>query len=317
MTHKLTVFSAALAAAIGCAGSANAALLTSYNFDQTSGFVLDAAGTTPTGQETPAGPSPIGVNGFVDTLGGEPVYESLWWATKNPPITRGEDTPGGVTPIDTSDPNAPTVNDLGFAVSALKVIGFEGTGDIDDIIGDDWVEISTVYHRNNTIPVETDSLLSGIIRSNLALLLLPDGVPFSDLNDVNFTFDETFNQTSNGNPNPGACAGENPVGTACDDLFTFNIESFDSLSFMWDGLKYEVIFKLDEFVGSATDFPNCDVGTANPNDCTVWTGEEQVSRLSVFMEINQVPVPEPATLSLLGLGLLGMGLSLRRRATAA
>ena len=137
-----------------------------------------------------------------------------------------------------------------------------------------------------------------MIKSILTFDHTPEGDITSDTNSVGIGFNETLNV--------GDCPAGNPNGSVCDDLFNFNLGTFAPVSFAFGGHTYQVEFQLANFDNSVTNFPNCPNG-----DCTVWTAENVTSSMDVQARIRQVP--EPATLTLMGLGLLGLGFAKRRK----
>lgn len=170
--------------------------------------------------------------------------------------------------------------------SGLGVVGLDG------FITENWTSISTIYHNNSAINSSAFVLGSANIFSYLTL-----GLGF-DANTVAITgFAETLNQAT--------CPPPNPLGSICDDVFTFDFGGFDSFIYD-DGLvRYLVEFQLGNALNAATDFPNC------PGDsCSVWTAENTLSSIDVQARISLIP--EPASMALVGLGLMGLA-ALRRR----
>jgi hypothetical protein len=167
-----------------------------------------------------------------------------------------------------------------------------------------WVTISRLFHDNNEILGRSRSLETVDIGTNLRIyegattIMLDPGL-------ISLTFKETENR-----PAPRPCNDGNPLGSQCDDLFSFALNDFAPVIFYdLSGTKYAAYFNLGNFVNAATDFPYCDT---NPEGCTVWTAEFTTSSLDVLMSIQEVP--EPASLALIGIGLLGFGIASKRKA---
>lgn len=156
-----------------------------------------------------------------------------------------------------------------------------------------WEKISTVFHKNSPINSLAATLSSALIYSelNIGSYVDPHAIPI--------TFEETFNYSA-----LNLCLSGTPNGSLCDDLFRFPAGGLDPVLFSAGGLHYQVEFKIDEFHGSVTDYP-----CPGPM-CTVWTAEGDISDLSIFMRIREIP--EPSSLALLGLALLGFGLRGRK-----
>lgn len=157
-----------------------------------------------------------------------------------------------------------------------------------------WTTISTLTHNNIVIPSSTN-WGSQDIWGRFVLTDSNDGpaaVRLDSDDAITISFVETLNATP--------CLAPNPLSSICDDHFTFTAIGLQSLLFNAnDGSQWMAQFRLWDLT-NATQIGN-----------TVYTGEGVSSSLNVQVLVSQVP--EPATLSLFGLGLLGLGFARRRQ----
>jgi hypothetical protein len=213
--------------------------------------------------------------------------------------------PGTFTTMQWDQNTASDVNSF-LQISALPDVVAPFVGTATGTINDDGVDVRSlqITHTNNAIPAEDSNLATGQVLFNITIF--EDGNPANVLFQapalIDFSFDETFNQA-----NVADCAAPNPIGTACDDFFTF-IALADSSTFTFEGQTYNISTEGLVFANGAFA---CQPPVNGISQC--FTGENQLNDRFVTVAITPVEVPAPATLLLLGLGLLGIGAANVRR----
>lgn len=171
---------------------------------------------------------------------------------------------------------------------------------------------SSVTHWNNPVRNELDFLKSATMTSTLNLTpAVPAGPGFA-LPSLVFTVD--FKETNNG----GSCAVPPGAGGPCPDIFVIAPGAPFSQQFSLGQYTYEVeiLALAGPGLSSIVDLSDAACAAAGAlSGCKGFTTEENAATKVEFgFQISQVP--EPGTLSLVGLGLVG-GAVLRRRKKVA
>jgi hypothetical protein len=284
---------AMLALTLSAAGAVTAGA-EDFTFTQIGGF------NSTTSSSNTGGPN-TGIEFFFNVGTPPNTYAIIGWGdgstfTKTPaanPYTNGDrsalaietnGTPQGGLPVPFTDAMATTISDNGVPVV-----------------------ISRLYHNNNAI---TNPTLTAV-RIDTQLTIFNDVAQkvIDSPGKVSIGFLETTNLAN-------CIQTSNPLGSHCDDRFTFTTSDFATINFSSEGLDYQLIFGLSVPSG----FTNCNPIQVSGEDSCVdlangvaFTREDNENRLDVTMRLVQVgtptqhttEVPLPGTLLLLGAGLIG------------
>ena len=297
---------------------------TQFTWSQNGGFEFGTGALRAGGFFGPDSPAVAG-NGGLEFFGPQAApapantYRSVGWGC--PPdgnndgnVTGATCANGGVAvqAVTATDP----ATNPGRSSLVLDVFNSGQSGVLDSQTGA-FVIISRITHNNNVIDDEANALSAVSIAANLIVNSIP---PLSDPNTIPIGFLETINI--------GDCTlTPNPLGSQCDDEFTFDASGFAPLLFQHQGQTFALEFDLRPtdacsqlvdtqgsiLIFQCTDSPNHRIAIDFANG-RAWAMEGFDNALNVLMRVVEVPAPTGIVLLVAGVAAWGIRAWRRRGA---
>ncbi len=286
LSKKRLLLSTALVA-LGMISAMGSASALTFNYTSGGGFLALGPISAETGTAT-GYPSQVNYSGFQstrDTYNNDANPNTNVWANLNWGVPTGTPVQQSGATINALAPytaNPGLASDLGGSVT----------------VGGTRAELGYLDHHNQII-AQAFGPAPVTVSYNL---WLNDGGADGNVFKWHGDFEVLFKETNNETP----CTDGNPEGTVCDDWFSFSkLIGSDPTTFTYGGRLYNI-----DITGFWSDFgPN---GVLR-GDQRFYSGENGDTLGHVQFAVNAVP--EPASIALMGLGLLGLGVVRRRRNT--
>lgn len=307
MTIRLNKMAVAVAVALaGVAGSAAAAPEAQLYFTQNSGWLnpLTDGNATTVFNGGPQGLTFAANNPLGDPAG--TFGQLAWSSTINPPAT------SSLTLSSYSSQSSPNGD------------GVWNSGQ--------WFRIDSILQSNQVLQVNgnvanPNPLWVADVLGNFRVFTADAGGNQGALltQSLNSPTRITYWETTNTNT-PGGCTSPNPLGSACDDIYTVLQLSLAPVAFSYNGYQYTVNFRLESdtalvcdgtAVAPCSTEPGAQPGPGELLKVYAREGQNSTIFVAASWTAEQIPVPEPSVMALMGAGVLGLGMAARRRRTTS
>ena len=242
------------------------------------------------------------LDGVPDPLVGGTVITDNGVGFSNPAVTSGNATApdGTFTNIEW------VVLDPAVTVSELDIVN-NPLGESNVVNNDgDTATIANFIQTNRVIPFSDGVAWDGVLE--LFNVTVSDGTDVVASGELSSTLN--FVETDNEPPVGVDCSFGNPTGSGvdCDDRYEVIFDVGVPITWMDDDFNYTLAFDVVAAPGTIADDP-----TAPRFIYTPEVGASQVDVIARLEAVAKPQIPEPATLSLIGLGLAGLGFAARKK----